>query len=78
MGHEGHKWVPYLSADPMRVAAWRERLGPARAPRVGLAWAGSQGLRNDKRSATLAQLLPFVGRGIEWVSLQKDVPAGDA
>jgi tetratricopeptide (TPR) repeat protein len=70
--------VPYLAADPARVAAWRERLGPARHPRVGLAWSGSQGLRNDKRSASLAEVLPLVRPGIEWVSLQKDVPAADA
>ena len=71
------KRVPYLAADPARVDAWRERLGPSRAPRVGLAWAGSQGLRNDKRSTTLAQLLPLLRPGIEWVSLQKEVPERD-
>jgi tetratricopeptide (TPR) repeat protein len=70
--------VPYLAGDPARVAAWRERLGPARGPRVGLAWSGSQGLRNDKRSATLAAVLPLARAGIEWVSLQKEVPAADA
>jgi tetratricopeptide (TPR) repeat protein len=70
--------VPYLASDPARVAAWRERLGPARAPRVGLVWSGSQGLRNDKRSATLAAVLPLVRPGIEWVSLQKEVTAADA
>jgi tetratricopeptide (TPR) repeat protein len=70
--------VPYLEADPARVEAWGERLGPARAPRVGLAWSGSRGLRNDKRSATLAHVLPLLRPGIEWVSLQKDVTAADA
>jgi Flp pilus assembly protein TadD len=70
--------VPYLASDPARVAAWRERLGAARAPRIGLAWSGSQGLRNDKRSTTLRQVLPLLDPGIEWVSLQKEVPATDA
>ena len=69
--------VPYLAADAARAAAWREKLGPARVPRVGLAWAGSQGLRNDKRSTTLGQVLPLLRPGIEWVSLQKEVPEGD-
>ena len=70
--------VPYLRAEPARVAAWRDRLGERRAPRVGFVWSGSQGLANDKRSATLAQLLPALRPGIEWLSLQKQVPPGDA
>jgi hypothetical protein len=70
--------VPYLRTDPARVQAWRERLGARVRPRVGLAWSGSQGLRNDKRSMALEQMLPLVRGGIEWVSLQKEVPASDA
>jgi tetratricopeptide (TPR) repeat protein len=70
--------VPYLRTDPARVQAWRERLGARVRPRVGLAWSGSQGLRNDKRSMALEQMLPLVRDGIEWVSLQKEVPASDA
>jgi tetratricopeptide (TPR) repeat protein len=70
--------VPYLASDPARVARWLERLGPARGPRVGLAWSGSQGLRNDKRSAKLADMEALLRPGIEWVSLQKGVPPADA
>jgi tetratricopeptide (TPR) repeat protein len=70
--------VPYLRADPARVAAWRARLGAQRRPRVGLAWSGSQGLRNDKRSMTLAQMLPLARNGAEYVSLQKEVSEADA
>jgi tetratricopeptide (TPR) repeat protein len=70
--------VPYLRADPARVAAWRERLGAAGRPRVGFAWSGSSGLRNDRRSMTLAQMLPLVAGEIDWVSLQKEVAAADA
>lgn len=70
--------VPYLKSDPARVARWRERLGEKRAPRVGLVWRGSQGLANDKRSMALAELLPVLRPGIEWVSLQKDVPEAEA
>ena len=70
--------VPYLRSEPELVAAWRERLGERRAPRVGLVWSGSRGLANDKRSMALAQALPLAIAGVEWVSLQKDVPAEDA
>jgi hypothetical protein len=70
--------VPYLHSDPARVQAWRDRLGEAAKPRVGMVWSGSQGLRNDKRSMALAQMLPLARPGLEWVSLQKEVPACDA
>lgn len=70
--------VPYLKSDPARVEAWRGRLGAATRPRVGLAWSGSQGLANDKRSMALADALPLLDPGIEWVSLQKEVRGADA
>jgi tetratricopeptide (TPR) repeat protein len=69
--------VPYLHADPVREAAWRSRLGPGSRRRIGLAWSGSAGLRNDRRSLSLANVLPLVGRGADWYSLQKDVPGRD-
>jgi tetratricopeptide (TPR) repeat protein len=69
----------YLSADPARVALWRERLGPALRPRVAIAWRGSAAHRNDaSRSIDLARLAPHLPAGIEYLSLQKDMRAGDA
>jgi tetratricopeptide (TPR) repeat protein len=38
---------PYLSADPERAAAWRERLGPKDRLRVGLVWSGNPSHNND-------------------------------
>lgn len=70
--------VPYVRSDPARVAAWRARLGPARAPRVGIVWGGSRRLANDKRSMALAQMLPLVRDWAEWVSLQQEVSEADA
>jgi hypothetical protein len=70
--------VPYLTADPSRVSGWRERLGAAARPRVGFAWSGSSGLRNDRRSMTLAQMLPLLAAHVDWVSLQKEVAPADA
>jgi len=52
--------IPYLSAEPDRVAHWRARLPPAKR-RIGVVWSGSrahsrQGLRSFD-DAALAQLL---------------------
>ena len=45
---------------------------------MGIAWSGSTGLRNDKRSMALERMLPLLRGGIDWVSLQKEVPPGEA
>ena len=56
--------IPYLQADPARVAAWRARLGDmqpgsASRPRVGVAWSGSADHPDDAlRSIPAAALLP--------------------
>jgi tetratricopeptide (TPR) repeat protein len=72
--------VPYLRADPARVAAWHERLGELQGRmRVGLAWAGNPRHANDaNRSVSLARLEPLLDTvGISFVSLQKDMRTGD-
>ncbi|HMA48691.1 MAG TPA: tetratricopeptide repeat-containing glycosyltransferase family protein [Magnetospirillaceae bacterium] len=78
--------VPYLRADPDRVAAWRARLAPLPGLKVGLVWAG--GTRpNDadwaridsRRSLALAQFADIAGlQGISLVSLQKGQAAAQA
>jgi Flp pilus assembly protein TadD len=74
--------VPYLKADPARIAYWRNRLGaslPGGVKRVGLAWTGRPTHPNDRRrSMSLAQLatLPDAGASA-FVCLQKPVPARD-
>ncbi len=66
--------TPYLAADPARVARWRERLGPARGRRVGLAWSGLASFKGDvTRSAPLAALAALIRPGVEYVAVQKDV-----
>jgi hypothetical protein len=49
--------LPYLRADPARVARWRtriDRLAPTRYQRIGITWAGRPTHNNDvNRSATL-------------------------
>ena len=75
--------IPYLKADPARIAAWGERLAAALPPgvrRIGLAWTGRPTHPNDKRrSVPLSQLLPLADLGpAAFVSLQKPMPARDA
>lgn len=62
---------PYLTADPARVAAMRDRLPPG--PLLGLSWRGRAEFVNDhNRSASLTDFIPDI-RGLTFVSLQKDL-----
>jgi tetratricopeptide (TPR) repeat protein len=70
--------VPYISADPAKVAAWRERLGETRRPRVGLAWSGRAAHANDRnRSLRLAELVPLLDADAEFISLQREYREAD-
>ncbi|HYE52388.1 MAG TPA: FkbM family methyltransferase [Azospirillaceae bacterium] len=64
--------VPYLSAEPDRVASWRDAL-PGAPFRVGIAWQGKPGTLIDHgRSFPLAALEPLSHiPGVQLVSLQK-------
>lgn len=66
--------VPYLSVDPARAVAWRERLArdAGGAMTVGLAWAGDPRHRNDRhRSIPAALLKPLLAvPGVRFHSLQ--------
>jgi tetratricopeptide (TPR) repeat protein len=69
----------YLRAEPALVDEWADRLGPRRAPRVGLAWSGSVGHTGDReRSLALESLLRALPPGLEYVSLQKELRSADA
>jgi tetratricopeptide (TPR) repeat protein/enamine deaminase RidA (YjgF/YER057c/UK114 family) len=70
--------LPYLRADPVRAAAWRERLGALAGLRVGVAWAGNPGLgraslyaTDQRRSLPEGALAPLAAvPGVSFVSLQ--------
>ncbi len=64
--------VPYLAAEPDRVARWRERLGP-HGVRIGIAWQGNKSSQAELgRSVPLAQFLGLGGLpGVRLISLQK-------
>jgi hypothetical protein len=68
--------VPYLAADPARVARWAERLQSLSGLRVGIAWHGNPALEKHVwargRSVPLAAFEPLTRLpGITLVSLQK-------
>jgi Tfp pilus assembly protein PilF len=65
--------VPYLKADPGRVAAWRQALAPVDGFRIGIAWQGSRMHQNDRfRSFPLAQFDPLASLpNVRLISLQK-------
>ena len=68
----------YLGADPAKVEAWSQRLGPRTRPRVGLVWSGRAEHRNDRhRSLPLARLLAALPPGLAYVSLQKEARPDD-
>jgi tetratricopeptide (TPR) repeat protein len=63
--------VPYLSADPRRIAHWRERLGRG-GFKVGIAWQGSRHRIDVGRSAPLAMFSRLATvPGVRLISLQK-------
>ena len=71
--------IPYLHADADQTALYQARLPRSNVKRVGLSWAGRSSHENDcNRSLALKRLMPIVARcDIEWVSLQRIVPAQD-
>jgi hypothetical protein len=72
--------VPYVTADPQRVARFRERLAGDDSVKVGIVWAGTAGHINDRaRSTSLAAFAPLAGlAGVTFYSLQKGPPAAQA
>lgn len=72
--------VPYLAADPARMAYWRDKL--PEGPRIGIAWSGTRSFAwSAQRSIALTALAPLLARTRDgaprFVSLQRDVTATD-
>ena len=64
--------VPYLKAEPEKVAQWRERLGD-HGFRIAIAWQGkTQSINDPNRSFPLAAMAPLAALpGVRLISLQK-------
>jgi tetratricopeptide (TPR) repeat protein len=64
--------VPYITAEPGRIAAWQSRLD-AHGFRVGIAWQGNPAAPAERgRSVPLAEFLPLARiPGVRLISLQK-------
>lgn len=71
--------IPYLAAEPARVARWRERLGGP-GFKVGIVWQGNpEGSVDRGRSLPLAAFAPLAAiAGVRLVSLQKGSGAEQA
>jgi len=70
--------IPYIAADPAKVAAWAGRLGPKTRPRVGLVWSGRATHGNDaNRSIPLSVLAPLLAADAEFISLQTEYREAD-
>ena len=64
----------YLRTDPDKLAYWKNRLGQATTPHVGLVWSGNVTHTNDgNRSIPLAGLIGHLPSSVKYVSLQKEV-----
>jgi tetratricopeptide (TPR) repeat protein len=64
----------YLSRDRAKQEYWSNKLGAKSKPRVGLVWSGNADHANDlNRSVLLADLMPNLPSGIQYISLQQEV-----
>ncbi|CCD88348.1 conserved protein of unknown function [Bradyrhizobium sp. ORS 285] len=72
--------VPYLAADPVKVAAWRNVLRRAPGLKVGVVWAGNPRHKGDRQRSLAAEaVLPrLVMPGVQLYSLQKEPRPADA
>jgi hypothetical protein len=64
--------MPYLSADPVRVAFWRDRIG-THGRRIGIVWQGNPVAPTQRgRSVPLREFLPLAQvPDVRLISLQK-------
>jgi len=67
--------VPYLAPPEAYRALWRERLGPRRGPRIGLAWSGGE--KPHGRSIPLETVAPLLAMLPEVYCLQRDLRPQD-
>lgn len=63
----------YLAVATELVTAWKARLGPAKRPRIAIAWRGNPINTNDrKRSLRLADIQHLLSDQLDWICLHPD------
>jgi len=68
----------YLQASPEKLTYWQDKLGKKTKPRIGLVWSGRKIHKNDRnRSISLAEWIPCLPAGYQYISLQKDIREAD-
>ena len=71
--------IPYLAADPARLARWSARIGTLPRPRIAIAWSGNPAHDNDRnRSIPFERLAPLFSTPASFVSIQRDVRGAEA
>jgi hypothetical protein len=68
---------PYLTPDPLKVEAWRERLSEDQNFKIGFSWTGrADHPRNDLRSVPILDLVRVLKDipGVTFYSLQREHP----
>lgn len=69
---------PYLTPPIDMVQHWKEELGIAMRPRIGLAWSGNPNPKSDhKRTIPLAMLAPLLNQDADFYVLQRDIRPED-
>lgn len=69
--------VQRLTAHMKHVPRWAERVALG-MPKIGIAWSGDPKHKNDRhRSMDLSRLAQIFTPAATWISLQKDLRAGD-
>ena len=68
----------YIKVNTAKVARWQKILGSKTLPRIGLVWSGSTTHKNDRnRSLSLEKLTRYLPNHYEYISLQKELRAGE-
>lgn len=70
--------IPYVRANAALVESWRERLGPKRGLRIGIAWTANRFAAYGRaRSIRLAELAGILPAGAQCISLQHELSDED-
>lgn len=68
----------YICAERAKVVAWREKLGPPRRLRVGIAWSGNPKQKEDmERSLHFSDVRALFDVDAEFICLQKVLKRND-